>query len=303
MKIISYTKSPKWKQKLLTYFIHGIKNSGYSVESGKFDNGKIIPKRADCYIFHTCSPSWNTTLRDFLGDKPFCSYIIFDPHVRRDGYTRLKSKKNDYFSISKNTLRKDSKFFKAPPDRWNQLKKDYNIEVKPWRKKGDHIVIAYGTRQCPDDLTLNIGKLIKNTIRVAGSSDRKLVICCRPYKNIKKFSEQMKRLFPDIFFVCGSGIRYHLKNAHCMISYGGGSGVESIIAGVPSISISPSLSNFLIPNNGILKFIDDPPTPDRTKWFNWLGYQQWTGYEIKNGLPWRFLMDNKPFSKNGGWVL
>ena len=279
-------------------FLDGIRKCGYDVEISKVKKN-IVPIKADYYIFSGYSEKkrgWNKVLDDAYGKVSI--FMCFDPHIRSKNWVRnyRGSNPKSYYAISKTSLRSDFKYFKAPPFRWDQLKKDYDIEVKPWRKKGKHIIIAYSIRN-PDHPELDIKKMTLDAAIHCASTGREVIVCTRraSIEEEKEF-KSISSKFKNIRFVVKVGVANFMDNAHCMISYGGGSGTEAIIAGVPAISLTPNLTNFLIPNNGILKFIDDPPTPDRQRWFNWIAYQQWNIKELDNGLPWRFHM-RKRFNK------
>ena len=288
IKIIGYGKNIN-KHLEFTGFLEGIRKCGNDVSLGKFKGDKLVPSKADHYIFCGYSEKWRHILEDEFGKVSI--FCVYDPHIRPIKYIRddKNPSPNSYRSISRKNLRGGYKFFKAPPDRWDQLKKDYDIEVKPWRKKGDHVVIAYGDVQCLDLPNLDINKIVRDAVESVFSTGRKVVICAKGSNTLKAAEKKFK----DIPHIGKVGVISVLENAHCVVSYNGGAGLDSIIAGVPSISLYPNMTDFLFPNKDVCKFVADPPTPDRQRWFNWVAYQQWTIKEMREGLPWKFLTSKK----------
>jgi hypothetical protein len=149
----------------------------------------------------------------------------------------------------------------APDDRW----KACPAPVAPWRKGGDHIVIAAPTRTysrfhgCESWIADTIDALARVT-------DRRMVI---------RDKESKRPLQKD------------LDGAHCLVTHGSIAAVEAVILGVP-VFVHPDSAAALVGQTD-LKKIETPVYPDRQPWLNALSYSQFNEAELVNGVLWRML--------------
>lgn len=149
----------------------------------------------------------------------------------------------------------------VPDDRWRAL----NIEVKPWRTEGRHIVLA-----CPSptyEKVHGIAGWTDETIRALSLvTDRQLVV---------RDKETKRPLQAD------------LDGAHCLITHGSIAAIESVILGCPVI-VHPDSAAALVGRTK-LKFIERLVCPDRTAWLNSLAYSQYSEPELVDGTLWRLI--------------
>lgn len=149
----------------------------------------------------------------------------------------------------------------VPSDRWDALKTD----VGPWRRAGNHIVIAAPSRTyarfhlCESWIADTIDALARVT-------DRQLVI---------RDKESKRPLQAD------------LLNAHALVAHGSIAAVEAAVLGTP-VFVHPDSAAALVGLTD-LKQIERPITPDRTKWLRSLAYCQFNEAELINGALWTFL--------------
>jgi hypothetical protein len=149
----------------------------------------------------------------------------------------------------------------APDDRWKALK----TPVDPWRKGGDHIVIAAPTRtysrfhRCETWIADTIDALARVT-------DRRLVI---------RDKESKRPLQRD------------LDSAHCLVTHGSIAAVEAVILGTPVFVHRDSAAALVGQTD--LKKIETPVYPDRQPWLNALAYNQFNERELIDGTLWRLL--------------
>ena len=304
MKFIGYhsNKAKKDKIHLLNSFLCGAKKIGYGSESYYISKKK---KQAplllgDCYV--CIGIRILKYIKSIFKVDISPRIVIYDPIIRGNVFKRNYFNDDEYAAISRNYIHDSSYFYNVSNERWNKLKDAYNVEVKPWRKKGDDIIFAYVTNAYinPSYNEDDICKVMRKNIKKCISTGRKVIVCSRPHKK----NDVTKMNFNTMVKNCSGlscdfsiGINSNLDNAYCLISYGGGSSTEWSILGIPSISIYNSFSDSLYPHKNLDKFLKNPPTPDRENWFNWLGYQQWTVSEMKEGLPVKHYMRDMKKSK------
>ena len=74
--------------------------------------------------------------------------------------------------------------------------------------------------------------------------------------------------------------------ARCCITYNSNTGVEAVLAGVPTVAMDAGSMAWPVSAHELDL---DPPKPDRTQWAHNLAYCQWTELEIETGEAWAHL--------------
>jgi len=179
----------------------------------------------------------------------------------------------------------DFKNENSPSDRF----KETGLKIKPWRKKGDHVLIVGQNMFDASLFGIDFEWWVKNTIQqLRRHTDRPIV-----FRDHPENKDQMKNLV-DTYKWCNVSysnegtINDDLKNAHCTVSYTSGSSIDSLLAGVPVIPCSEY--NFVWPiSSHQLSDIENPKLGERTQLFYDLAYAQWSVEEIKQGKPWNHL--------------
>ena len=178
-------------------------------------------------------------------------------------------------------------------DRWKKMKRHLRLDVKQWRKNGDHILLPL---QLPGDASMrgeDISRWAARTIlKLRKHTDRPIWIKAHPIKRKYDFE-----LFNEIIDVSGNvrfigeeemSIIQALKNCWACVTYTSGVAVDSIINGVPVIATNDGSFGHPISSTEIEE-IESPRMEDRTQWFNNIAYTQWSKKEIRNGDPWKHL--------------
>jgi hypothetical protein len=150
----------------------------------------------------------------------------------------------------------------VPDDRWKALK----TEVRPWAKRGRHIVIAAPTptysrfHALKDWTDLTLDRLSRNT-------DRQVVIR----------GKETKR-----------PLQHDLEGAHALVAHGSNAAVEAVVMGCP-VFVDPSSAAALVGKIDLTE-IERPAYPDRQPWLNALAYSQFNETELVDGTLWRLLV-------------
>lgn len=182
-------------------------------------------------------------------------------------------------------------------NRWDNLKKIFNLQKKPWRKNGDHIVLAL---QLPGDSSMKTQDLsdwaIDTVDDIRRYSNRKIVVRLHPLLSDEGFMESLPFIKKVIFNhwnnvelgKSNTPFIEDLKNAHCIVAYSSGLSIDSVINGIPVIAIDRSNFAFEISSH-LIKDIENPMMADDNivvDWLNKLSNSQWSRDEITNGLAW-----------------
>jgi hypothetical protein len=154
---------------------------------------------------------------------------------------------------------------------------NYNIEIKPWKKSGDYILIV-----SPNDYIIQYYTEFKNDIEWIMHVKHEL----RKYTDRKIFyrlKEPRKERGDDPF------VKY-LDNAWAIITMQSLACIESICNGVPVFNLAPSCCGNVALQN--ISKIETPYYPDnRWEWIKSLSYGQFTREEIENGSMINILKD------------
>jgi len=178
-------------------------------------------------------------------------------------------------------------------NRWDELKKKFCIEIKEWHRPGDVILICL---QKPMDSALN--RLHERNIKyqdfcidlikeIKKVSDRKILIRSHP-KDPTDLIINLKFLFSDIEFSYSNSIYDDLNKSFCMITYNSTSSVESVMYGIPTITLDTSAVSEEVTFHSI-NDIESEIAFDRDKWLKKIAFMQWSEEEIKSGYVWNLL--------------
>ena len=185
----------------------------------------------------------------------------------------------------------------SPPDRWEHMKKIWNIKYEPWRKSNQEDPILF-VLQPKDNWSMNEldpiqwFKDVYDKIRPI--TDRPFLI--RPHPNhmahieerINEFPEDCKVIIGQKFFA-GDEKKYYrfnfqeaIENCHAVVTHNSTASIDSCVRGIPTFATSDLAICWPVANKD-LNNIETPKYPDRDQWVYDLGYKQWTEKEIRNG--------------------
>ena len=246
----------------------------------------------------------NAEIYQFILDQNKPRIVVEQATFRKN----LDIEKSDdyYFRVGLNHYTFDEGIFKnenSPSDRWEQIQKEQDIEIKPWKKKGDYILIL---TQNPIDTSLNnivkkpgdYENFIRSTIEnISKYTDEDILI--RPHPRftfrfnkdtLKDINVKNKVLFSENlnnFNVTNGGedIYKDLENARVAISYSSNSLTEAICEGVPCISLSKTSHAYPVSFHtlDVLRH-KELPEFDRTQWLYDCSYTQWKMSELNSGI-------------------
>lgn len=168
----------------------------------------------------------------------------------------------------------------------------HRLDIKPWRKKGNHILVLGQRTQSWNMLNRNgLEWIIEIVTRVRQHTDRKIIIRLHP--GDKTFdNENRKKLFQifnksNVSISNNPNIVNDLSNAWCSIGYNSTSNCASVIEGIPVYLDAPLTSWARDVCFDNLSKLEDPAMPDREKWLEKIANIHWSNAEIAGGSYWR----------------
>ena len=199
----------------------------------------------------------------------------------------------------------------SPPDRWLALKQRQELEVLPWRKQGEHILIPLQKNndsvvQTMMDRYGSMRNWLNRTIQdIRKYSDRPILI--RPSAKTNPLSWADAERLPNVSISTtykdnpstdgtkftkniegGPGLLTELADAWAVVGYNTSTLFERITDGIPTVSLDPDA--LTVPCSIELEDIEDPPMNiDREQWLYDMAYISWSMDEMQRGVAWEHL--------------
>lgn len=176
------------------------------------------------------------------------------------------------------------------PERWKQISKDLNLNLKPWRTNGEHILICLQRNGGWSMRGLNVIQWLESTIKdIRKYSNRHIVV--RTHPGDKKINHILKITQPNVSLSKSEKLTDDLRNAWASIVYNSSPSVASLIEGVPTFLTDPEPQHsqtYGIANTDLSK-IENPDMPDRQAWVERLAMCHWNFDELRSGAAWQFF--------------
>ena len=200
--------------------------------------------------------------------------------------------KNGYLRYSVNGIFPTTGFYfdtDVDPNRWRQISRDLQLETKPWRRSGDHILICCQRNGGWSMKGLNVQSWVNHLItQLKLHTDRPIIV--RGHPGDKKAPEYLYKN-KSYKLSQNNHIKQDLKNAWATITYNSSPGVASAIEGIPVFVTdnNPKDSQAYDVANFNLEKIEKPVYPDREHWLEKISMSHWNTEELKNGTAWNFM--------------
>lgn len=172
---------------------------------------------------------------------------------------------------------------KAPPvdDGGARWRKYFDGLLKPWKSSGDAVVIM---GQVPGDASIegvNMQRWYADAIEACKRFG--LPVYFRPHPVA---IERGHTEVPAGVQSLGGSLADALARARYVITYNSNSGVDAVLAGVPTIACDEGSMAWPVAGHGLDA---QPPMPDRAQWAYRLAWRQWKREEIEAGMAWDYL--------------
>ena len=202
--------------------------------------------------------------------------------VLETGYVKRGDGDDHYYAAGLNGLngRADFRNRNMPGDRWAKL----GVELRPWRSQGIHIVVC---GQVPWDASVqhhdHLGWIRQTISRLNGYTGRRIIF--RPHPLARNLN------YGSLFGADEISTRpldQDLAGAHAVVTFNSNTGVDSVIAGIPTFTVDPGAMAWEVSDHDLSE-IEKPNFYDRQQWANNLAYTQWTMAEMAGGWAWSHL--------------
>lgn len=148
---------------------------------------------------------------------------------------------------------------------------DLGIEIRPWRKSGNEVIVCPPTdyfmqaHGCPDWLATTLATLKSVT-------DRPIIVRKKP-----KGGEAAVPL------------RTALETAHALVTHSSNVAIEAVCLGTP-VFVAPTSAAAPVGRTDLAQ-LEDPVCPERDAWLAHLAYSQYSFEEIEDGRAWKMLLE------------
>ena len=160
-------------------------------------------------------------------------------------------------------------------DRWLKNGPD----IKQWKSGGDYYLVM---GQVDGDQSIK-GVNMNNWYRKIADE-----LMEKTDKPVYYRAHPLSRKYIDCLQTMDGDLDTALINACGVITYNSNSGVDAILAGVPTMTQDRGAMAYSIAAHNVNQLIDFD-YPDRDQWLYNLAYTQWTLKELENGTAWNHL--------------
>lgn len=168
-------------------------------------------------------------------------------------------------------------------EKWNAIANTLNLQLKPWRENGDHMLICLqrdsGWNAKGFDQVHWLGKTLKI---IRAQTERPIFI--RPHPSNELDWTEPVRKWKKITVIDSTkrSLEQDLRNAHSAFFYNSSSSVAAVLNGVPAFVSESSAVTWEVCNQRT-KDVENPIMPDREQWLYNLAGCHWTIEHSRNG--------------------
>ena len=175
------------------------------------------------------------------------------------------------------------------PARWEKIKSDLNIDLKPWRKNGNHILICLQRNGGWSMKGLDVVQFFNHMLRkIRSYSDRPIVVRTHPGDK-KSITYINKIVGPNVRISNNATLVEDLQNAWATVVYNSSPAVASIIEGIPAFIIDPAYSQAAEVSEHDISKIENPFMSERLHWIQKMAQCHWKQEELTDGTAWRHM--------------
>lgn len=176
-------------------------------------------------------------------------------------------------------------------ENWANMRRHYNMDLVPWRRSGNHILI---TLQRPKGWSMrgtNLMQWLDNTVnQIRKYSDRPLRIRWHPgdWKNFAVNFDAAK--YGAVLSPQNRHITEDLANCWALVCHNSTPSSVATIEGIPAfITDDPGYCQAGSVVNTDFSRLEDPVMPDRESWIRRLAQCHWSFADLRSGRCWRHM--------------
>ena len=176
------------------------------------------------------------------------------------------------------------------PTRWEKIKNNLGIDLRPWRTSGNHILICLQRHGGWSMRGLSTVDWVNQTIsKIRQYSNRPIVV--RTHPGDKKIKSILQINHKGIRVSETGTLLDDLYNAWATVVYNSSPSVASAIEGIPTFLTDPTpeySQSYPVANTDLSK-IENPELPERELWIHKLSMSHWNFDELRSGDAWKFF--------------
>ena len=176
------------------------------------------------------------------------------------------------------------------PQRWHSISQNTGIVLKPWRSRGNHVLICTQRHGGWSMRGLSVIDWLNQTVRtIRRYTQRPIVV--RGHPGDKQAPTYLAVRGAAWRVSTNQSILADFNNAHAVITYNSSPGVAAAIEGIPVFVTDPEPkhSQALPVANTDLALIENPAMPERQQWIERLAMCHWNLDELSSGVSWQHV--------------
>ncbi len=177
-------------------------------------------------------------------------------------------------------------------ENWNNIRRDYNMDLKPWRTRGDHILITLQRPMGWSMRGVDLMGWLKRTLRkVRENTDRPILMRWHPgdWKAFPRYKSTLDK-FEVKLSPQDRHITQDLVNCWAVVCHNSTPSAVAPIEGIPAfITDDPSYSQGGDVANTDFTQIENPNLPDREQWIRKLAQCHWSFEDVRSGRCWAHM--------------
>ena len=227
--------------------------------------------------------------------------IVFDGGLWTSFGNRATDWNKHYFRCALWSPMRNGNFLNqdSPADRWEHIKKTFNIDNRAWKGDGKYIMLCTQPKDNWSMAQKDPYEWVDQVVeQLKDVTDKTLLL--RPHPNhADKCAEDIRKRHPQIKIADmnrGGGMfkdyrwtfieELDASDIHCAITHNSTAVVDAATYGVPVFMTSDLCLAWDVGTDN-LKQVETPVKPDREQWLHNLAYANWTIEEVRNGTVWR----------------
>jgi len=177
-------------------------------------------------------------------------------------------------------------------ENWNNIKRDYNMDLKPWRASGNHILITLQRPMGWSMRGVDLMKWLKRTLgKIRENSDRPIIMRWHPgdWKAFPRYQSTLDK-FGVTLSPQDRHITQDLVNCWAVVCHNSTPSAVAPIEGIPAfITDDPDYSQGGDIANTDFTQLENPNLPDREQWIRKLAQCHWSFEDVKSGRCWAHM--------------
>lgn len=185
------------------------------------------------------------------------------------------------------------------PLRWEVIKKDLGIDLKPWRLGGGKYILICCQRDGGWSMQgMRVINWLDHTIRsIRTVTNRPIRVRFHPGdKGVQRHKQMIMNWintgdwhFKNVEISGAKDIRDEFAHAHAVVGHNSSPTVASVIEGIPTLVTDPDRAQSKDVALQSWQDLEKPQPFDREKWIQKIAQVHWTLDEVKDGLAWQHL--------------